>query len=131
MMIRHLRNKALPLALATLTLAGCATREKYENYLQGWIGANISTVITAWGYPSGSLEDPTSGNLVYVWDRQSSYTSAPTYQTSVIMGRHGGGYATTFGFPGQTYVYRCQTYFEVDKNKNILKWRTQGNDCRM
>lgn len=125
---RILRRTSL-LALL-LVLAGCATRERYENYLQGWIGANIATVIGSWGYPSGSFDDPSSGNLVYVWDRQSAFTSAPMYQTTVFPGRH-GGYVNTMAFPGQTTIYRCQTYFEVDKNKNILRWRTQGNDCRM
>lgn len=128
MIARSLRRISL-LALL-LALAGCATRERYENYLQGWIGSNIATVIGSWGYPSGSFEDPASGNLVYVWDSQSAFTSAPMYQTTVFPGRH-GGYATTMAFPGQTTIYRCQTYFEVDKNKNVLKWRTQGNDCRM
>ena len=125
----RLRRAGILLFLG-LTLAGCATRERYESYLQGWIGSNIATVIGSWGYPSGSFEDPASGNLVYVWDRQNAVTSAPLYQTTVFPGRH-GGYATTMAFPAQTTIYRCQTYFEVDKNKNILRWRTQGNDCRM
>lgn len=110
-------------------VSGCATRERYEAQLQTYVGSNISSVIDAWGYPSGSFEAP-NGNLVYVWDRQSSYTSPPSYQTTIITGRNGIGYGTTLGFPGQTYNLRCQTYFEVDKAKTILKWRTQGNDCR-
>lgn len=125
----RIRSRLLLLALASLTLAGCATRERYENELQGWVGSNIKIVMDAWGYPSGSFESPT-GNLVYVWDKQSSYSSAPMVSTTVVTGSRGFGTGLGFGFGGQTVNYRCQTYFEVDKAKTILSWKTQGNDCR-
>lgn len=32
------------------------------------------------------------------------------------------------GYPSGSL--RCQTYFEVDKSKTILNWKTSGNDCR-
>lgn len=111
-----------------LSLAACATRERYESQLQRWVGSNISTVMDAWGYPSGSFEAP-NGNLVYVWDRQDVYDVEPTISTGIYGGgRYGSAFG--FGFGGQTRFLRCQTYFEVDKKKTILTWRTQGNDCR-
>lgn len=126
------RIKLSALMLGLLVLTGCATRERYESELQGWVGANIKVVMDTWGYPSGSFESPTSGNLVYVWDKQSSYTSPPVLSTTVVTGSRGTSIGTGlgFGFGGQTMSYRCQTYFEVDKTKTILSWKTQGNDCR-
>lgn len=123
--------KLISLMLGALVLTGCATRERYETGLQAWVGSNIKVVMDAWGYPSGSFESPT-GNLVYVWDKQNSYISPPTISTTVITGSRGSSFGTGFGFGfgGQTTNYRCQTYFEVDKAKTILSWKTQGNDCR-
>ena len=62
-----------------LVLSGCASRERYETELQGYVGKPISVVMDSWGYPSGSFEAP-NGNLVYVWDKQSQYISPPTIQ---------------------------------------------------
>ncbi len=113
-----------------LSLAACATRERYQNHLQQWVGANISAVMEAWGYPSGSFEAP-NGNLVYVWDRQATYDVDPAISTGIYSGgRFGYGSSLGFGFGGYTRVLRCQTYFEVDRQKTILTWRIQGNDCR-
>ncbi|MDP1775377.1 MAG: hypothetical protein Q8K94_02045, partial [Moraxellaceae bacterium] len=75
-----------------LVLSGCASRERYETELQGYVGKPISVVIDSWGYPSGSFESP-NGNLVYIWDKQSQYISPPTVQTSVF-GGHGRGIST-------------------------------------
>ncbi|MEK6789411.1 MAG: hypothetical protein AABY68_10715 [Pseudomonadota bacterium] len=124
--------KLVALTLGLLVLTGCATRERYESELQGWVGSNIKVVMDAWGYPSGSFESPT-GNLVYVWDKQGSYTVAPTISTSIFSSSRGGvgfGTGVGFGFGQQSGSLRCQTYFEVDKAKTILNWKTQGNDCR-
>ena len=131
MQVSSSKTRLIALTLGMLVLTGCATRERYESELQGWVGSNIKVVMDAWGYPSGSFESPT-GNLVYVWDKQSSYTSAPMVSTTVITGSRGSSFGTGlgFGFGGQTTSYRCQTYFEVDKAKTILSWKTQGNDCR-
>ena len=50
------RMRLFALTAVLLTLAGCATRERYESELQTWVGKNISAVMDAWGYPSGSFE---------------------------------------------------------------------------
>lgn len=123
-------KQLIGLLAMVLVLSGCASRERYETELQGYVGKPISVVMDSWGYPSGSFEAP-NGNLVYVWDRQSQFVSPPTIQTSVFSG-HGRGVATGvgFGFGGHSRQLRCQTFFEVDKEKTILMWRLQGNDCR-
>lgn len=119
----------LLLFILMLAGTGCATRERYESQLQQWVGANISAVMDAWGYPSGSFEAP-DGNLVYVWDRQEAYEYDPGFTTGIYGGHGRYGSAFGFGIGTQTRLLRCQTYFEVDKKKTILSWRTQGNDCR-
>ncbi|PQA49441.1 hypothetical protein [Amnimonas aquatica] len=123
------RMRLFALTAVLLTLAGCATRERYESELQTWVGKNISAVMDAWGYPSGSFEAP-SGNVVYVWDRQDTYMSGPSVQTGIYTGGRYSGFFTGFGFGSDVRSLRCQTYFEVDKQKTILTWRTKGNDCR-
>ena len=124
-------RRVLAVTLSLLVLSGCATRERYENELQSWVGANIKVVMDAWGYPSGSFESPT-GHLVSVWAEHGSYTVPATISTSIFTGSRGSGFGTGvgFGFGDRVGLLRCQTYFEVDKAKTILSWKTQGNDCR-
>ena len=118
------------LILISITLvSACATRERYEARIDTYVGKSINVVMDDWGYPSGSFE-ALNGNTVYTWDKQSSYTSSPSVQTGVFTGSSNGGFFTGFGFGSNTITRRCQTYFEVDKQKVILRWRTQGNDCR-
>ncbi|MEO6699324.1 MAG: hypothetical protein ABIR53_06520 [Paraperlucidibaca sp.] len=124
-------TRLLLLVISLALLSACTTRERYEARINTYVGKPISVVMDDWGYPSGSFDAP-NGNTVYTWDKQSSYTSAPSVQTGVFTGTGsgGGGFFTGFGFGSNTVTRRCQTYFEVDKQKVILRWRTQGNDCR-
>lgn len=131
-MTRRLATRLAVALMPLFLLAGCATQQRYEASLQQWVGQPVTAVMDVWGYPTGSFPDPVSGNTVYVWDRQTVAYSPPTYQTTIIGGRgYSSAYATTFGFGGQSYTLRCQTYFEVDAKKVIQRWRIQGNDCRL
>lgn len=122
-------TRLLLLLISLAVLSGCATRERYESRINTYVGKPIAAVMDDWGYPSGSFEAP-NGNTVYTWDKQSTYNRSPSVQTGIFTGTGGGGFFTGFGFGNDTVTRRCQTYFEVDKQKVILRWRTQGNDCR-
>lgn len=122
-------TRLLLVMIAALWLSACATREAYEARIETYVGKPISVVMDDWGYPTGSFEAP-NGNTVYTWDKQSSYSRAPSVQTGIFTGTSSGGFFTGFGFGSDTVTRRCQTYFEVDKTNTILRWRTQGNDCR-
>jgi len=122
-------TRLLLILIAISLVSACATRERYEARINTYVGKSINEVMEDWGYHSGSREAP-NGNTVYTWDRQSSYTSSPSIQTGVFTGGSSGGFFTGFGFGSDTITRRCQTYFEVEKQKVSLRWRTQGNDCR-
>lgn len=120
--------RLLTLLLALLVLTGCATRERYEQRVQTYIGKPISVVMDEWGYPSGSFESPT-GNTVYVWETESR-SASPHMSVGVYGGRWMSvGTHVGMGMSSAGTVSRCQTFFEVNKQKIITHWRLQG-DCR-
>lgn len=122
--------KRLLLALVALSLAACATQARYEAQIQQFVGKPISAVMDAWNYPSGSFEAP-NGNQVYVWDDQRTYNYPPTVISSYYSRGYGRGFSGSgFGVAGSSVNLRCQTYFEVNKQKIILNWRIQGDDCQ-
>ena len=113
------------LLVALCAITGCATTGGYEQALTSWVGSNINEVINSkhWGYPSSSFTAP-DGNKVYVFDQGLSMgvpaqTTINTYGATT--------YATTTG--GGTATFWCRTYFEVDKNENIIRGRYEGNNC--
>jgi hypothetical protein len=88
------------------------------------MGHDIDELVSAWGYPQSSFQAP-NGNTVYTYSSQGSY-KMPTNTTVNVYGNT--GYATTTG--GQTLNFWCQTFFEVNSNKKIVRWQYKGNNCR-
>ncbi len=107
-----------------LGLIGCATVRGYETILNSWIGHDINDLVNKWGYPDSFIAP--DGNKVYVFSNSRSFRR-PMY-TSMGYDAFGNATATTTG--GGTATSWCKTYFEVDQNNKIIKWRWEGNSCR-
>ena len=114
------------LAVLGAVLCGCATTANYRKVVGSWVGADAQKLADSWGYPSRTFEAP-NGNTVYEYD------SSETYRTSRFTNytydpRTGTGYSTTYG--GDTLNFYCSTYFEVDRDKKIVKATFKGNACK-
>lgn len=125
------------LTILTLLLFACATSQKYDEKLNGWIGKSEQDLVMSWGRPSA---------IKYVNDN----TKIITY-TKI----------NEFYFPSEYYLYNeefepedtiyaplmneydftpyaeltdnvvetmCQTSFIV-KNNIVAAWKWKGNDC--
>ncbi|EPR36300.1 hypothetical protein dsx2_1217 [Desulfovibrio sp. X2] len=126
--MRHLMGSVTILALVLL-LAGCATRAKYEEQLDKWVGMNEAALVTAWGAPDAVYETAAQKFLTYKKERTAIFPGSPaTYET-----RHAGdtSYMTSYGgTPTQTIFLECRTTFVVDKaTGKVEKWSLKGNDC--
>lgn len=110
--------------LLALLLVACATRARMEEHLNTWIGRDANGLSADFGYPVETLTAP-NGNKVYVYERRTSYTTAPTYQT------YGTGKdKVTIETEGQTVESWCRIFFEVNEQNRIAQWRLEGNACR-
>ncbi len=125
-------HRLIIVILSALFISACATTANYEKVLSSWVGQNVDKLVDSWGYPENSFKAP-NGNTVYTYSWSSSYTT-PTKTTSnynVSPSRYSNsvkGSSTTTG--GQTWNYRCQTFFEVDESNIIIRWRWKGNSCK-
>ena len=103
-----------------LLLAGCATSTNYINAMNSWRGSDMESLIKVWGPPDNSYIAP-DGNRVYVYHQQgvetvpySSYGDGPMALATM-----------------ETYSVHCTTWFEINKQKRIVRTYAQGNSCVM
>ena len=121
-------------ALAVLVVTGCATREKYEQRVQSWVGHTSDDLARAWGPPSGNYK-LNNGNTMIMYEANSveAYTS-PTqvYQApgTVIGNVFYPGPTTVTGGTTTTVQKRCRTQFEVDGAGRIVGTGFEGNACK-
>lgn len=110
-----------------LLLSSCASTAKYEAILDGWLQQDINKLINEWGYPHNSLQLP-NGNIVYIFgSSDSGITPAQTYTHYRAVGDK--LYADSVVTGGYAYNYWCRTFFEVNADNVIVKWRVEGNSC--
>lgn len=107
-------------------LCGCATTANYKKSVTSWVGADATALVNTWGYPARTFEAP-NGNTVYEYDNSESYTTS-RFTTYNYNPETGSGYANTYG--GDTMNFNCNTYFEVDAAKKVVKASFKGNSCK-
>ena len=117
-----------PIAIiAIVLLSACATTAKYEVILDEWVNQDINLLIEEWGCPHNSLKLPNE-NTVYIFGSIDSHIS-PVHSYTTFHEVGGRLYADTMVTGGHSYIYWCNTFFEVDDKNIILKWRVEGNSC--
>ena len=110
------------LLILLFLITGCATPQTtYDQILNTWLNHNINELVDKWGYPTNSFIAP-NGNKVYTYHKES-ISKTPTISRPL-------GYSYTVTVGGETEVYYCTTYFEVDSRNIIVKWSYNGNACR-
>jgi hypothetical protein len=121
-------------ALILLVAAGCATREKYDHLVRGWVGHPSDALVRSWGPPSSTYKLQ-NGNtlLLYEASRVEAHTS-PTQIYQAPGTRVGNVYypgpTTVTGGDTTTYQQYCRTQFEVDPAGKIVGYGFDGNACR-
>jgi hypothetical protein len=116
--------------IMAIVLSGCATNENFVKQYNGWVGKNINDYIAQSGYPDNSY-DMSSGNKVYVYNKNSSYIYPRHTIGFGYFGRRGryiGGFYPGMGGYDEI-VQTCTIYLEVDKKGTIIKWGSKGNSC--
>lgn len=119
-------KRLIAVCLVLGVFCACATTANYKKAVNSWVGADAAVLVTSWGYPSKTFEAP-DGNTVYEYSNSETYTTSriTTYQYSP---QTGSGSAVTYG--GNKVNFSCDTYFEVNKDKKVVKASFNGNSCK-
>ncbi len=120
--MRIIPSARILLAIAlTTTLTACGTVQNYNAAVTSWKNASANQLYTVWGYPNTIKKLPNGNQLLtYVTvDRVKSPT--------VISQNEEKTHAVITG--GDVTVYRCTTWFEVNRQQTIVNATFKGNNC--
>lgn len=123
--------------IVTLLLLACATSQKYDKQMQGWIGKSEASLVEAWGRPSAQKYlSPTAKVITYT--KVSDLIIPSEYYlydengpfTDVVYDPFMNDYDfTPYAQMIDTEVEEiCQTSFWIE-NGIITSWKWRGNNC--
>jgi len=122
-----------PVLLASSLLVACATTARFEQMMDGYLGAPISELQQRFGYNYIERQLP-DGLRAYtwVWKEQGvfpGYETPTTIQTfSSSKGQHVIVIPGTY-FPSTSYETNCEFTFIADPSGKTVTWRAHGNGC--
>ena len=114
-------------------LAACATTAKFQQMMDGYIGAPISEVQQQFGYNYIERKLP-DDKVAYTWVWKEKgvfpgYETPTTIQTYTSnKGQHVIVIPGTY-FPQTPYETTCEFSFITDASGKTLTWRAHGNGC--
>ena len=124
--------------LLLIFLFGCATPEKYDAELAGWVGKSEASLINKWGKPSARKINADGSEVITYTKTDNTYVPSEFYlynpyslQGDVsVYAPFDGDYAFTPYGENLSYEpeYICQTSFII-RNKVISGWKWVGNNC--
>lgn len=118
------------LALAIVSLSGCASFSQLDDGLNALVGKPLSTAVDTLGVPNG--ERVITGRHYVQWGRTSAGfmpmpTNSYTYGTANVGSSYGNYSATTLGTIYVPVSYNCTVTLTVDSNERISDWSYDGN----
>jgi hypothetical protein len=135
MIVRCLKYSCL---LAVLALTGCATVANYRSATHSWVGGKARKLVrtSPWGYPDYK-EKLADGNSLYIYNHHRNMYIPPITipgETHVDQTQPGVTVVTqtpSTTTPGFVEHYRCKTWFEINRQGNIVGTNFKGNDCAL
>lgn len=122
----------LCLALAALTLAGCATTTQYAKQVidygkqaGAWVGQKVESLYAGEGKPTAIEPQADGGKVVEYQHPQTAQPTPPAPATNAAT------QATTAETPAPaTRIVPCTTRYRVDSTGTIRSWTIDGAGCR-
>ena len=103
-------------------LFACATSEKYDRKLAGWVGKTESSLVAKWGRPSATRILDNGDKIITYTKANNVYVPSEYY---IYNTTDFGPYSQTFGYQVEEI---CQTAFLI-QDGIITGWKWRGNDC--
>jgi hypothetical protein len=129
------------LIAAAVALAACATRDNYEQSLNGWVGHKTDELAASWGPPTSTRHLGNGGaELTYDSQRMRYVPTGALTEPSTVYIKGTpveGGYASTYGGSTGYTIQRspvvirrdCVTTFTSDGAGKITGWTAEGDEC--
>lgn len=128
--------------IVALTLSGCKTLslptgKGYTELCQEYVGHDSQKLIDQWGYPGRTFDAGDQKEVFVYVETRNEYTLNPLAHSALIeypprvdprSGRTGETEGNVTGQSVSSMDY-CITYFEVDKDKKIVRAFWKG-DCK-
>jgi hypothetical protein len=123
----------LILLLPLLAMAGCVTGPSLQSRMAAYTGASGQTLVQDLGVPDKQISLNGTQYMAYVRQR-AEVDAGPVFAGFGGWGPYGaasfwGGWGGYYdGGPQNVTVWRCETTFELQKNK-VVGFTLRGNDC--
>ena len=121
-----------------LLLTACASTQKYDQMLNGWVGKSESALLKTWGAPSARKINADGSQVVTFTQVQTLtvpsefylYNPYPLEGDVSVYAPFDGDYAFTPYAQnlGISQEYICQTSFYIQNNV-VTSWKWKGNNC--
>ncbi len=121
-----------------LLLTACASTQKYDQMLNGWVGKPESTLLKTWGAPSARKINADGSQVITFTQVQTLtvpsefylYNPYPLEGDVSVYAPFDGDYAFTPYAQnlGISQEYICQTSFYIQNNV-VTGWKWKGNNC--
>ena len=121
-----------------LLLTACASTQKYDQMLNGWVGKSESALLKTWGAPSARKINADGSQVVTFTQVQTLtvpsefylYNPYPLEGDVSVYAPFDGDYAFTPYAQnlGISQEYICQTSFYIQNNV-VTGWKWKGNNC--
>lgn len=126
--------KILTPLLALSVLAACATTERFERMMDGYLGAPVSDLQQRFGYNYIERQLPDGLHAyTWIWKQRGvfpGYETPTTIQTfSSSTGQQHVVVIPGTYFPSTSYESNCEFSFIADKSGKTVSWRAHGNGC--
>lgn len=125
--------KVLTVLPVLLALASCATTERFERMMDGYLDAPIGDLQQRFGYNYIERQLP-DGKRAYtwVWKEQGVFPGYETPTTIQSISSDKGQQIIVIPgtyFPSTSYETSCEFTFIADASGKTLTWRAHGNGC--
>lgn len=121
-----------------LFLTACASTQKYDHMLNGWVGKPESALLKTWGAPSARKINADGSQVITFTQIQTitvpseyyHYNPYPLEGYDLVYAPFDGDYAFTPYAQnlGVNQEYICQTSFYIQNNV-VTGWKWKGNNC--
>ena len=107
-------------------LTACHSVQKYEDYLDGWVGRSEADLVTAWGAPS-QMQDLGGGRQLFTYIKQKTVMETGADPQNVNFGNY-SLYSPENDALQSEILYYCETTFTT-QNDIIVDYSWAGDAC--
>lgn len=119
--------------LALSMLVACATTARFEQMMNGYLGAPIGDLQRRFGYNYIERQLPDDYRAyTWIWKEQGVFPGYETPTTIQSFSSDKGQRIIVIPgtyFPSTSYETTCEFSFITDKSGKTVSWRAHGNGC--